>query len=226
MTDLPSTRHTLAIVSDTICPWCYIARRRLDTALPALAAAGLAIDVQWLPFQLNPDMPDEGLDRAAYRAAKFGSAGASDALDAQVTQAGAAVGIDFRYDRVRRTPNTLASHVMLADARRAGGAAMQDRAVEGLFAAYFVEGRDVGDAAVLRDIARVAGFDHGPSVSGALWELVEQEEALLRQSGISSVPSFLLDGHYLFSGAQPDEVITRAVRGAVARRDAGTGAAA
>lgn len=211
----PQSR-TLTVVSDTICPWCYVGKRRLDAALPILADEGLSLDVQWQAFQLIPDMPDEGLDRVEYRAAKFGGTEASQALDVRVSEAAADAGIGFRFDRIRRTPNTLASHVLIADARRAGGALMQNRVVEALFAAYFVEGRDIGRAEILREIAMMAGFEHGPSVSAELWELVEQEELSARQSGIGGVPTFLLDGHYLFSGAQPTDVIVLGLRRAAA----------
>lgn len=207
---------TLSVISDSICPWCFVGKRRLEMALPLLAAEGLTFNVEWLPYQLNPDIPDEGLDRSAYRAAKFGSLAKSEALDAQMVKTGAEVGLAFRYDLITRTPNTLASHVMLADARRAGGAAMQNIAVEALFSAYFLEGRDIGRAEVLQEIAFKAGFDHGPSVDAALWELVQQEDMSARAAGISGVPSFLLDGHFLFSGAQPVDVIVLGLRRAVA----------
>jgi predicted DsbA family dithiol-disulfide isomerase len=138
-----------------------------------------------------------------------------------MVEIGAQHGIAFRYDLIERTPSTLASHVMIADARRAGGLAMQGRTVEALFAAYFYKGRDVGRPDVLRAIASDVGFDHGPSVNAELWELVEQEDLAARQSGVSGVPTFLLDGHFLFSGAQPPEVIVSALRSAVAALDAG-----
>lgn len=204
----------LTIISDTICPWCYIGKRRLDAALATLADEGLAFDVEWRPFQLNPGIPEDGLNRAEYRAAKFGVL-KSAALDQQMVETGAQYGIAFRYDLVERTPSTLASHVMIADARRAGGLAMQGRAVEALFAAYFTQGRDVGQLEVLRDIASEVGFEHGPSVSAELWEMVEQEDIAARQSGVSGVPTFLLDDRLLFSGAQPPEAIVSALRNPV-----------
>lgn len=203
----------ITVISDTICPWCFVGKRRLDTALSVLQREGLEFEVEWRPFQLNPDMPDEGSDRRIYRAAKFGTA-KSDLLDAQMVEIGARSGIAFRYDLIERTPNTLASHVMIADARRAGGLMLQNATVEALFTAYFVEGRDVGHPQVLCDIALQVGFDFGSSVSAELWELAQQEDNEARQSGISGVPTFLLDGHYLFSGAQPAEEIVRTIRSA------------
>jgi predicted DsbA family dithiol-disulfide isomerase len=203
---------TLSIISDTICPWCFIGKRRLEAALPVLRDEGYSFDIEWRPYQLNPDMPDGGLDREAYRTAKVGSLQKSEIIDAQMAAVGNEVGIPFRFDRMTRTPNTLASHVMIADARRAGGSAMQDLAVEGLFQAYFVEGRDIGDAATLREIAADAGFNHGTSVAAGLWELVAQEDLEARTVGISGVPTFLLNGHYLFSGARPTDAIIPTLR--------------
>jgi predicted DsbA family dithiol-disulfide isomerase len=139
----------LDIVSDTICPWCYVGKRRLAAALPILEAEGLTFDVAWCPFQLNPTMPREGLDRRAYRSAKFGSWEKSHALDAQVTEAGASAGLVFRHDLMAKTPNTVASHALIHLARETGDAAMQDGVVEALFSAYFTQGLDVGDPAVL-----------------------------------------------------------------------------
>ncbi len=205
---------TLSIVSDTICPWCFIGKRRLETALPLLGEQGYRFDVEWRPYQLNPDMPDVGVNRRDYRSAKFGWE-RSQELDAMVVEAGREVGIDFRYDLIDRTPNTLASHVMLADALCAGGEAMQGKAVEALFTAYFVEGRDVGKQDVLRDIAASVGFEHGRSVNARLWEVVQAEDLQAREAGLNGVPSFLLEGHFMFSGAQPTDVLVKTLRHAV-----------
>jgi predicted DsbA family dithiol-disulfide isomerase len=211
--NLRTARAMLTVISDTICPWCYIGKRRLEVALRELRAEGLAFDVEWRPYQLNPGMPEGGLDRGEYRAAKFGAA-RSDALDRQMVDTGAEIGISFRYDLIERTPSTLASHVLIADARLAGGLAMQDRAVEALFSAYFTEGRDVGSSEVLREIAQELGFDHAESVGAELWELVEQEDTRAREAGVSGVPTFLLNGRLLFTCAQSSEVIVAALRDA------------
>lgn len=217
---------TLIVVSDTICPWCFVGKRKLEAALQIVADRGLAIDVEWRPYQLNPDMPDKGMDRREYRAAKFGSIVTSDEMDARVKAAGVEFGIEFRFDRIARTPNTLASHVLIADARRAGGTSLQSQVVELLFRAYFIEGRDIGREEVLREIAFAAGFDHGPSVSAELWELVEQEAMDARRSGVRAVPTFLLDDHLLFAGAQPVQAIALALLRAAESRDPSRMAAA
>lgn len=222
----------LEIVSDTICPWCYIGKRRLGGALAELAAEGLAFEPLWRPFQLNPIMPPEGLDRRSYRAAKFGSWERSQALDAQVAAAGAEDGLVFRHDLMARTPNTVASHALIHLAHELGGAALQDRVVEALFAAYFTQGRDVGDPAVLADLAEAAGMDRtrvatylADPASGAA---VRRDEELARRLDLHSVPSIVLDGHHLFSGALPTPSIVQTLREAsavLARHRAGAVAA-
>lgn len=210
----------LDVVSDTICPWCYVGKRRLAAALPILAGEGLAFEVTWRPFQLNPTMPSEGVDRRGYRSAKFGSWDRSQALDAQVAGAGAGDGLVFRHDLMAKTPNTMASHALIRLARSEGGPALQDRVVEGLFAAYFTQGRDVGDPAVLADIGAEAAMDRDKVAAyladPASAEAVLDDERLARGLGLNGVPSVVLDGHFLFSGAQPTPVIVRALREAAA----------
>jgi predicted DsbA family dithiol-disulfide isomerase len=205
------------VVSDAICPWCWIGKRHLGDALARLADEGERFDVHWRPFQLNPDMPPEGVERAAYRAAKFGSAERSRELDAQVAAAGAAVGLEFRFDRQRRTPNTVDAHRLIRRAGEAGPAA-QDAVAEALFRAYFQDGRDVGDAAVLAEVASAAGLEDAAAflASGDGAAEVRAEDAGFRSLGISGVPSFALAGHVLFSGAVPGERMAEAFRRALA----------
>jgi predicted DsbA family dithiol-disulfide isomerase len=173
--------------------------------------------VRWRPFQLNPDMPREGVERAAYRAAKFGSLERSRELDAQVAAAGAAAGLEFRFDRQRRTPNTVEAHRLVRRAGEAGSAA-QDAVVEALFRAYFQDGRDIGDAAVLAAVASETGMEDAAAflASGDGAAEVRAEDAGLRRLGISGVPSFALAGHVLFSGAVPAERMAEAFRRALA----------
>jgi predicted DsbA family dithiol-disulfide isomerase len=207
------------VVSDAICPWCWIGKRHLEQALASLAEEeeGERFAVHWRPFQLNPDMPREGVERAAYRAAKFGSLERSRELDAQVAAAGAAAGLEFRFDRQQRTPNTVDAHRLIRRAGEAGGAARQEAVVEGLFRAYFQDGRDIGDRAVLADVASgtvlegVASFLASPEGEAE----VRAEDAGFRRLGISGVPSFALAGHMLFSGAVPPERMAEAFRRAL-----------
>ena len=210
MTGAALSSFRLDIVSDTICPWCYVGKRRLAAALPILEAEGLTFDVTWRPFQLNPTMPRDGMDRRAYRSAKFGSWEKSQALDAQVTEAGASAGLVFRHDLMAKTPNTVASHALIRLARETGDAAMQDRVVEALFSAYFTQGLDVGDPAVLADLAEGAGIERSRASAflfePASFDAVIDDEKLARGLGLNGVPSFVLGGNYLFSGAQPTSV--------------------
>jgi predicted DsbA family dithiol-disulfide isomerase len=200
----------LDVISDAICPWCYIGKRQMERALAQVA--GLEFRVGWRPFQLNPDMPPEGVDRATYRLAKFGSAERSAELDARITAAGEAVGLDFRFDRMTRTPNTVDAHRVI---RLAGEAGVQDAVVERLFHAYFAEGRDIGDTDTLAGLAAEAGMDaaavsrHLAGAEGR--DAVLEEDAMARRAGLSGVPTFALDGHVLFSGAVPADTMAEAL---------------
>lgn len=204
----------LDIVSDTICPWCYVGKRQLARALPSLADEGFQFAIAWRPFQLNPDMPIEGVSRREYRTAKFGSWERSQALDAQVAAAGAAVGLTFRQDLMQRTPNTVASHALLRLALDQGVFALQDQLAQTLFVAYFTQGQDIGDPAILAAIADRAGITDAESTLNdpASLSAVRAEESAARRLGLNGVPSFILEGHFLFSGAQPAAAMAQALR--------------
>ena len=146
---------SVEIVSDAICPWCYVAKRQFERAAAKLPN-DVKLSVHWRPFELNPNTPPEGLDRVAYRRRKFGSWEHSLRLDAQVTAAASQAGLTMRHDLMKRTPNTFNAHRLIWLAEKEG---VQDAVVEGLFSAYFVEGRDVGDAKVLAEVAAAAGID-------------------------------------------------------------------
>jgi len=201
------------IVSDAICPWCYVGKRQLERALAMLADEGLTFQVHWNPFQLNPDMPKEGRDRAAYRAWKFGSVEKSAALDQRITEAAAAVGLGFRTDLMTRTPNTIDAHRLIWFAGQHGD---QDAAMEAMFKAYFIDGRDVGDHAVLADCAETAGLPRQAVLDFLAGDVADKEmraaDQAAREAGVSGVPSFFLDGYSLFSGAMPAETIAAALR--------------
>jgi predicted DsbA family dithiol-disulfide isomerase len=210
----PETIGTrIDIVSDAICPWCYIGKRHLEKALAILAEEGLAFHVHWNPFQLNPDMPKEGRDRAAYRAWKFGSAEKATALDQRITESAAGAGLAFRTDLMTRTPNTIDAHRLIW---LAGQNLVQDAAMEAVFRAYFVEGRDIGDHSVLVDCAAEAGLDRQAVLDFLAGDLAEREmraaDQAAREAGVSGVPSFFLDGYSLFSGAMPADTIASALR--------------
>jgi predicted DsbA family dithiol-disulfide isomerase len=212
MSDSPAGLR-IDIVSDAICPWCYIGKRQLERALATLEQEGLRFSVHWNPFQLNPDMPKEGRDRASYRMMKFGSPERVREMDERVTGAAAAVGLDFRLDQIVRTPNTLDAHRLIWLAGREGG---QDAVMTAVFVAYFTQGRDIGDHDVLADCASEAGMDQA-SVAEFLAGDVAAKEMLAadraaREAGVNGVPSFFLDGYSLYSGAMPAETMAEALR--------------
>ncbi len=209
--DTPTPRPTLDIISDAICPWCYIGKRQMERALPLLAQDGLDLAVHWHPYQLNPDMPEAGVARDAYRAAKFGSAERARALDERIVEAGAAVGLEIRPERMRRTPNTVAAHRVIW---LAGRHDVQDAVVEALFRAYFTDGQDIGDPATLIAIAAQAGLE-AAAVTALLAGAdgrheVLAEDQMARRAGLNGVPSFVMAGHVLFSGAMPAETMAEA----------------
>ena len=209
-----SVRHKLTIVSDVICPWCFVAKKNLERALDLLPNARDYAMI-WRPYELNPGIPKQGMDRREYRSRKFGSWEHSLALDAQVAQAGQQAGITFRHDLMKRTPNTFNAHrlIWLAQRERA-----QDAVVERLFKAYFTEGRDVGDLEVLADLAAEAGLDRAGTraflAGGEGVEEIRQEESMAISKGISGVPTVIFDGEELFSGARKPDVIAAHLTGA------------
>ncbi len=209
----PLVGTRIDIVSDAICPWCYIGKRQLERALAALATEGVTFSVHWNPFQLNPDMPKEGRDRAAYRAWKFGSAEKAAALDQRITEAAAGVGLMFRTDLMTRTPNTIDAHRLIW---YAGQHDVQDATMEAVFKAYFIQGLDIGDHTILGDCAAEAGLDRTQVLQFLAGNVADREmraaDQAAREAGVSGVPSFFLDGYGLFSGAMPADTIADALR--------------
>jgi predicted DsbA family dithiol-disulfide isomerase len=205
-------QHDLSIVSDVICPWCYIAKKQLAQAFELTGLASQFV-VTWRPFELNPDMPIEGVDRVIYRTQKFGSWERSLALDADVAAAGKRVGIGFRHDLMMRTPNSFQAHRLIL---LAGHDGVQNAVVDALFQAYFIEGRDVGNTAVLTEIAAQAGID-GERASKFLEsnvgaDEIRQQEQSAYNAEISGVPTFILNGEVIFSGAVGVEAMTMYLR--------------
>jgi predicted DsbA family dithiol-disulfide isomerase len=207
----------LDIVSDVICPWCYVGKRRLEQALERIGPE-IAIDVRWRPFELNPTMPPGGIDREVYCIRKFGSLEYGERLYANVAANAHADGLPMEYERIARVPNTRAAHRLIWFAEQHEA---QDAVVDGLFAAYFVDGRDIGDPNVLTEVAVSAGLER-ERVEGLLGsdegdELVDSDEMEARRLGIDGVPAFLLNGRYIFSGAQTPETIALAIEQAIDR---------
>jgi predicted DsbA family dithiol-disulfide isomerase len=197
---------TIDVISDVICPWCFIGKRRLEKALD-----DRAVTVRWHPFQLNPDMRREGIDRESYRIRKFGSWERSLELDAQVAAAGQGEGIAFNFEKMARTPNTLDAHRVIW---LAGERGFQDAVVEALFLAYFTDGRDLSDLATLADVAAGIGLDRA-EVDGLLagatgLDVIRAAEDEARRLGVSGVPFFVVNGKVALSGAQPPELFQQA----------------
>ena len=189
------------VISDVICPWCYIGKRRLEKAVAAFGRE--QVRVRWHPFQLNPHMPREGMNRKEYRTAKFGSWERSLALDAQVAEAGRGEGIPFAFDRIMRTPNTLDAHRLIGLADTEG---VQDAVVEAVFRAYFVEGRDISRSAVLLDVVAEGGLDRKRAETFLSGEeglaAIRAAEEQARRGGVQGVPYFLINGTLALSGAR------------------------
>jgi len=201
-----SAAGRIDVISDAICPWCYIGKRQLERALDILEKQKLHFTVAWHPFQLNPDMPAEGVDRAKYRVAKFGSLERSKQMDQRITETAATVGIEFHLEKLTRTPNTLNAHRLI---RFAGQKGAQDDVVEALFYEYFCNGGDIGDAKLLAGVGNKGGLDYEEVLAMLATDDGKREvlagDQMARQCGIQGVPSFALQGHVLFSGAVPGE---------------------
>ena len=208
------------VVSDVVCPWCYIGKRKLEMALEELAVREprLAVAQRWHPFQLNPDLPRDGIPREAYLEAKFGGRARAAEIYARVKQVGAEVGIAFDFDRISRQPNTLDAHRLMAWAQQRGDAKAADLLLEGLFRAYFVEGRLLTDRNELARIASDAGFPEEEArsllASTAGLAEVEAEDREARAVGIGGVPFFIFNGKTAVSGAHDPETLLEAIAAA------------
>jgi predicted DsbA family dithiol-disulfide isomerase len=195
----------LEIVSDPVCPWCYLGAANLMRAIGE--DGGHPFALAWRPFQLDPTLPPEGTSRAAYLAGKFGDDPSQlDAVHARIAALGAEVGIGYRWDRITRSPNTLDAHRVL---RWAAPEGLQTRTAMALFRRYFELGEDIGDPAVLAAAAAEAGLD-GKAVARLLAGDADREEVLaeaeaVREMGVAGVPTFLLGNRYAISGAQPPD---------------------
>jgi predicted DsbA family dithiol-disulfide isomerase len=196
------------IVSDTVCPWCFIGKRRLERAF--LLRPDMQFNIHWRAYRLDPSVPAEGLDRKAYMKAKFGDNPNRQAMADALQAAGRSEDIAFNFDAIARTPNTLDSHRVI---RWAGGAGLQNDVVERLFTAYFEDGRDIGNRDVLVEIASDVGMDSALVADllgqGEDRELIEREDALAHRMGISGVPTFIFENKYLVSGAQDAETLAQ-----------------
>lgn len=189
------------IISDTVCPWCLIGKRKLETALAQ--RPGLDVDITWHPFQLHPDMPPGGADRKEFTASKFGSVERAREIYANIQSAGETLDLAFEFGKIKRSPNTLDSHRLLRWSESTG---LQDKLVEVLFRKFFMDGQDLGDQQVLLDAAEEVGMDKVLVTelleSDKDKELVLKEEARAREMGVTGVPFFVFNDKYALSGAQ------------------------
>ncbi|MBW7929841.1 MAG: DsbA family oxidoreductase [Gammaproteobacteria bacterium] len=198
---------SIQIVSDIVCPWCYIGKRRLEKALAQ--RPGLATEISWFPYQLSPDMPREGKDRVEHHASIFGAERAGQIRE-KMHELGIAEGIPFDTPPGARSPNTLSAHVLMYWASRSAGID-QNLLAEKLFHAHHVRGEDVGSPIVLVGIASEVGMNAAEVLAAlrdgtdedTVRDLIEQA----RQAGVSGVPLFIFDGRHALSGAQPPETI-------------------
>lgn len=194
------------IFSDVICPWCFIGKRRLDAVLTT--ELGDDVVVRWRPFQLYPNIPLEGVDRAELLQRRYGDDADAVRVPQRIAEEAEAEGLTFRFDLIKRTPNTLSAHRVL---EYAYGHGCQHELAEALFQGYFCEGRDIGDAVTLTKIAGRLGLDEhdvGASLSGELFlEEIQTQLARAPELGISGVPGYYLANAFLLPGAQTSEVM-------------------
>jgi len=203
---------TVDVVSDVVCPWCFIGQKRLDKAI---AASGIDVHVHWRPFQLDPTIPPAGKDRRDYMLEKFGSGERIREIHARIEPLGVAEGIDFDFDAIKVAPNTLDAHRVIRWAG-AAGEDVQNRLVRKLFQLNFEEGKNLGDPSVLTEAAREAGMDAAivetllPTDADV--EAVRGEIATASRMGVTGVPCFLLEGKYAVMGAQDADTLADAIR--------------
>ena len=207
MTD-PET--TIDVISDVVCPWCYLGKRRLERALALLPDR--RIRVRWRPFRLDPTIPPEGIARDTYLTRKFGSVAAVAAAHGRLTELGRAEGIDYRFEAIARSPSTIDAHRLI---RWAAASDREDAMVERLFSAYFSDGLDIGEANVLVRLADDVGLSEADIArrlagDGDRQEVIDEVENAYR-IGVSGVPTYVIDGQYGVVGAQPGELLAQAI---------------
>lgn len=213
---------TVDIVSDVMCPWCYIGKRRLEQALENLD--GIDVAIQWRPYQLDPTLPPEGRDRKEYLENKFGGREKAKEIYARIEDAGRGEDLDFKFSAIKVSPNTIDAHRVIRWAINEGEG-VQDKLVERLFQLYFLEGANIGDHDVLTEAANAAGMDG--AVVGALLatdqdrDAVENEIATAQQMGVTGVPCFIIDNKYAVMGAQEPSHIAEAIKQAADMKEVG-----
>ena len=210
------------VISDVVCPWCYIGQKRLDQAVASLPE--IDVDIHWKPYQLDPTIPPEGKDRKAYMLAKFGSEDRLKQIHDRIVPLGAAEGIDFAFDAIKIAANTLDAHRVIRWSASAGDG-VQDRVTKALFAANFEKGEYIGDHAVLARIAGENGMDEtivaGLLATDADKDSVQAEIENAQRMGVTGVPFFVLEGKSAVTGAQDTAVLADAIRQVAAMKASG-----
>jgi predicted DsbA family dithiol-disulfide isomerase len=210
------TTLKIDIVSDVVCPWCYVGKARLERALSAMK--GVEAEITWRPYQLAPTIPPAGMDRKAYIEAKVGSGPRVDEIHRQLVSFGKEVGIDFQFEKIKLTPNTMNAHRLIRWAAQAGPG-IQNKIVDRLFHLYFTQGADLGDSAILIKAGKESGMDASiietlmptdAEVAGVTGEIEAS-----RKIGVTGVPFFIFNQKYGVSGAQTPEVLIEAMQSAM-----------
>ncbi len=206
---------TVTLTSDFVCPWCFIGERRLQQAIGNLAP-DVQVTLVWQPYELNPAMPVDGVDRTSYRIKKFGSLEYSQMLDQRIVAASANDNIHFNHAAILKTPNTFKAHRLMGWARQFAKA---DEMANTLFSAYFENGRDIGDSDVLADIAAESGLDRAQALQFINSDLGTEQtrQAIAQVVDIQGVPNFDIEGE-IISGAHPLSIIQNALQDAAARK--------
>lgn len=197
-------------IADVVCPWCYLGWKRLSQALAL--RPNVEATITWRPFQLDPSLPEQGVDRAAYMAAKFPDKSRLQAVHDELVRQAAECGVTMNFAQIDKAPNTSGAQRLI---RWAGGAGLQDKVVEAVMAAYFTEGRDIGDPVVLADIAEQAGMDRLTVLKllseGADREIVAHEHQMAIRAGVTGVPFMIFGGKVAIAGAESAENIARGI---------------
>ncbi len=215
----PDRTVTIDVISDAVCPWCFLGKRKLAAALDL--SGDIGAEIRWRPYQLDATIPPEGMRRVDYLTRKFGPERVGQ-MNTRLIEAGRETGIAFAFDRIERSPNTLDAHRLIRWAQPTG---VQDAVVERLFKLYFEEGADIGDREILAGVAADHGFDRAMARrmldAETDKDAVREEIAVARRMGVNGVPFFIFNGKYALSGAQPPEIIAGAIKKALTETAAG-----
>jgi len=207
------------IIFDTVCPWCYIGKKRLEKALAS--RPDIEVRSNWKPFLLNPEMPPNGIDRTAYLIKKFGSEARINHIYGTIGEVGQSVEIDFAFERIGKTPNSVDSHRLVRFAHQQG---LSDEVVDALFVEFFINGRDIGDTGVLADIGAAQGLDESSLeaylASDEDVRLIHDQNVDAHRLGINGVPAFSFNDKFVISGAQEPQILARMVDAALANENA------